>query len=301
MSKDQQNIPLKGLYAVITAIFLWGVLPIYWKQIQAVPAEQILANRIVWSFLILLIILIWQYKGAELFRLLRKGQVPVLFASGIIISLNWFTYIYAVNTDRIVEASLGYYINPLLTIFLARAVLKEKISLVQGFAVLLAVIGVGIITFSYGSVPIIALVLAFTFSTYSLLKKKVNSEVILGLSLETLVVLPAAIPFLLLSAHKGELLYSRLSLTELCFLLGTGIITVIPLMLFSYGAKIISLTTVGLIQYMAPTISLFIGIFIYKEPFTATHILTFGFIWAALVIYSCSQIQFYSKHKLFKA
>lgn len=300
MSKNRHDTPLKGLYAVLTAIFLWGILPFYWKQIQAVPADQILANRIVWSFLTVLIILVWQYKGAELFRLLRQGEVPALFASGIIISLNWFTYIFAVNTDRIVEASLGYYINPLLTIFLARVILKEKISYIQGFAVLLAAIGVGIITFSYGSVPIIALVLAFTFSTYSLLKKKINSEVALGLSLETLVVLPVALLYLLFLASKGELLYSSLSIRELCFLLGTGVITVIPLMLFSYGAKIVSLTTVGLIQYLAPTISLFIGIFIYKEPFTATHMLTFGFIWAALVIYSCSQIQFYSKHKISK-
>lgn len=288
---EKEKTAFSGIISVFTAIFLWGILPVYWKQLDNIPPDQILANRVIWSFAFVMLILIVQGRIRELVSQIKSGESTVLFLGGIIISFNWFTYIYAVNTDHIVEASLGYYINPLLTIFLARIVLKEKLDIYQVIAVILAIIGVGIITLNHGSIPLIALILAFTFSAYSLIKKRVRTEVVLGVTLETLVVLPVAIGYLLFLSWNGHQLYTALSLKEIIFLLGTGVITAIPLMLFSYGARKVPLMTVGFINYLAPTITLFLGIFIYKETFTVIHALTFGFIWAGLLLYSYSQIR----------
>lgn len=295
-----KKIEIGGVGSVFIAIFLWGILPIYWKQLENISAEQILANRVIWSFIFVLIILGFQSRIGELFRLLRNGHKSTLFFCGFIISLNWFTYIYSVNTNNIVEASLGYYISPLLTILLARVILKEKLDTLQAVAVALGVIGVAIITLSFGRIPFLAIVLALTFSTYGLIKKRTNSEVVIGLSVETLAVTPIAIGYLLFLSWNGVQIFTPLTPYEISFLIGTGIVTATPLMLFSYGAKKIPLTTVGFIQYMAPTISLFIGIFIYKEPFTMIHFLTFSFIWAALMIYTFSHIKFQPKTKAYK-
>jgi len=291
---NQRKTNLQGVSTVFMAILLWGVLPLYWKQLNGVPPDQILANRIIWSFVFVLGILIFQRNIRKLFAELKNKQSRVLLISGIIISLNWFTYIYAVNSNQIIEASLGYYINPLLTIFLGRVVLKEKLDYLQLTAVMLAAIGVGIITLSYGRVPIIALILAFSFSMYSLVKKRVKTEVTVGLAIETLAVIPVAVGYLWILGSRHQLAYSSISVAEVFFILGTGIITAIPLLLFSYGAKKIPLTTVGFIQYLAPTISLLLGVFVYKEPFTIIHVITFVFIWTALVIYSFSQFRYFS-------
>ncbi|NLI90855.1 MAG: EamA family transporter RarD [Peptococcaceae bacterium] len=296
MSDNHKDLA-RGIVEVFTAIFLWGVLPLYWKQLTRVPSDQIIANRIIWSFLFVFMILILQGRMKELFAQLKKGKSVVLYVSGIIITLNWFTYIYAVNSNQIIEASLGYYINPLLTIFLGRVVLKEKLNSFQLIAVVLAAIGVGIITFSFGRIPLIAVILALTFSAYSLVKKRVDTEVVMGLSLETLAVLPLAIGYLLYQNVHGQPVYSSLSLREMLFILGTGIVTAIPLLLFSDGAKKVPLTTVGFIQYLSPTMSLLLGIYLYHESFTWIHILTFSFIWTALLIYSFSQVNGYARYK----
>lgn len=294
---NQRNMEFKGIGSVFSAIFLWGILPIYWKQLNSISSELILANRIIWSFVFVVLLLLLKGKLKDLFNQLRSGQNSTLFFCGIIISINWLTYIYAVNTNHIIEASLGYYINPLLTIFLARIVLQEKLDTYQVIAVVLAGIGVGIITLSYGSIPIIALILASTFSIYSLFKKRICIEVAVGLTIETLAVLPLAAGYLLFLSLKDQNFYMNLNSIEVLLLLGTGIITAIPLMLFSYGARRIPLTTVGFIQYLAPTISLFLGIYLYKETFTAIHVITFIFIWIALIIYSFSQIKAFARLK----
>ena len=286
---------LGAVIAVFTAIFLWGVLPIYWKQLALIPPEQILANRIIWSFVFVGLILIFQARIREFWQLLSNGEKKTLFLCGFIISLNWFTYIYAVNTDRIVEASLGYYISPLFTIFLARVALKERLDGLKATAVILALMGVGFITFNFGSIPYLAIILALTFSVYGLLKKKSSSDAILGLSIETMAVTPIAIGYLLFVSSQGEKIYTGLMGYELLFLLGTGVITATPLLLFSYGAQKLPLTTVGFIQYLGPTISLFIGIFMYHEPFTKIHFITFGLIWTALIIYTFSHLRVEAK------
>lgn len=288
---DKSNNELNGISSVFLAIFLWGVLPLYWKELQHVSSQQILANRIIWSFVFVVILIALKGRLKYLYKQLKSGQNNILFLSGIIISLNWFTYIYAVNSNHIIEASLGYYVNPLLTIFLGRIVLKEKLDHYQIIAVVLAAVGVGIMTLSYGRIPLITVILALSFSLYSLSKKSIKSEVTIGLAIETLAVLPLAIGYLIFLKFTGISIYSELSLKEGIFLLGTGVITAIPLMLFSYGARKVPLTTVGFIQYLSPTITLFLGIFLYKESFTLLHIITFAFIWMALLIYSFSQIK----------
>lgn len=295
MTNNNNKISLSGVSSVFTAFFLWGILPLYWKQLQGLSPEQILANRVIWSFVFVFILLVIQTRIRELIPLLRSGNSSILIICGFIISFNWFTYIYAVNTGHIIEASLGYYISPLLTIFLGRVVLNEKLDRLQAAAVILAFIGVGIITMSFGSVPFIAIVLAMTFSTYGLIKKNTRIDAALGLTVETLAVTPIALGYLLFLSWNGERIYSTISTYELLFLVGTGIITAVPLLLFAYGAQKLPLTTIGFIQYIAPTISLFIGIFLYNEPFTMSHFLTFSFIWAALLIYSFSHFRLNSK------
>lgn len=299
MLSTKQN--KQGVIQVSLAILLWGILPLYWKLLESVPAQQILANRIIWSCVFVLLIVSFRGQFKQLLHVFKYGNCKTLILCGFIISLNWFTYIYAVNTGHIVDASLGYYINPLLTIFLGRVVLKEKLNIFQSIAVALAAIGVAVITFSHGRLPLITLVLACTFAVYSLLKKKVTEEVTLGLTVETLAVLPVAAGYLFYLSLQAVPVYSGLSAGQLLLLMSTGVITVIPLMLFSQGAKTVPLTTIGFIQYLAPTISLLLGIFLYHEPFTGTYLITFIFIWVALLIYSLSQIIQYSAYKRYKS
>jgi len=287
----------KGITALFASLLIWGFLPIYWKQMVHVTPVQILANRIIWSFVFVYIIIILQKRWREFLSLKRDKNLLYLIMSGFVISLNWGTFIFAVNTGHVVDASLGYFINPLLTIFLAAIVLKEKLSGLQIIAVILAAIGVAVMTVSYGSIPYIAIVLAATFSTYSLLKRIVKTDVVMGLAAETFAVLPLAVCFLIFVRISGQPVYSHLNIGELLFLLGSGIATAGPLLLFSYGTRIVPMTTVGFIQYLSPTINLFLGIFLYREPFTFIEGVTFLFIWTALIIYSISQVKQYSKHK----
>lgn len=291
----------KGILAAFIAYTLWGILPIYWKLLDRISPDQVLANRIIWSFVFVALIIIGQGRWKEVNPFRLKKDNLLLYLCGIIISFNWFIFIYAVFTNHIVEASLGYYINPLLTIFLARIVLKEKLTGLQGVAVALAAAGVAVLTFSHGSLPIISLTLALTFSVYGLMKKKIQIEALPGLTLETFIVLPLAIGYLVFLQTKGQLVYPSLVAWEWILLLGTGVVTAVPLLLFAFSTRIIPLTTVGFIQYLSPTISLLIGVFIYKEPFTVHQAIAFSFIWVAIIIYSCTQMKDFSRDKSFKS
>ncbi|ADY56131.1 RarD protein, DMT superfamily transporter [Syntrophobotulus glycolicus DSM 8271] len=293
----RKNIFADGIGQVFLAVILWGSLPVYWKQLTGISPDQILANRIICSFVFVFLILVGQ-KRLNYFRdVLRNEKKGIIFLSGLMITLNWFTYIYAVNTDHIIEASLGYYINPLLTILLGRIVLKEKMNVQQATALFFALTGVVVSTVSYGKLPVISLVLAFTFSIYSLLKKRVQFDVVTGLTLETMIVFPAAVCYLLILHFHGVKVYGGLTYSELLFLWGTGVITAIPLMLFAYGAKKVPLITMGFIQYLTPTLSLFIGVFFYHEEFRAVETVTFGLIWFALGIYTFSQLKTLSRQE----
>ncbi len=286
--KDQRKIHIRGIAYTVAAFTAWGILPLYWKALKQVPAGEILAHRIFWSFIFAAAALFIYGRRNEFISMLsiRSNRVYALLCAGLI-SANWFTYIWAVNAGHVVEASLGYYINPLFSVFLGVVVLKEKLNFWQVCSILLAAAGVAVITATYGRIPWIALILTLTFGIYGLVKKLAGIESLMGLTLETVVIAPAALGYIVFkqAAGTGNLGYS-LSLAAL--LVFSGIVTGLPLLWFAKGAQIVPLSTVGLTQYLAPTITLFLGVFIFREPFTSVEAISFGLIWVALLIYSLS-------------
>ncbi|MFD2044343.1 EamA family transporter RarD [Ornithinibacillus salinisoli] len=278
-----------GIMYAAAAYIIWGFLPIYWKVVDHVPAGEILAHRIIWSFLFMIIIILFLKKWPAFIQecktilLDRKKLLGITMAS-VVISLNWLTYIWAVNSDHVIQASLGYYINPLVSILLAIIVLKEKLSKQQTFSVILAGIGVLYLTISYGVFPWVSLTLAVSFALYGLFKKTVDIPPMFGLAIETMIVTPLAIIYLLIIPVNAFSTSDVTSSTNL-LLFGAGVATAVPLLLFSSGAKRIPLAMVGFLQYFAPTIMLLLGIFVYHETFSQAHLISFGFIWVALLIY----------------
>ncbi|TYS59908.1 EamA family transporter RarD [Sutcliffiella horikoshii] len=282
-----------GIISAGLSYILWGILPLFWRLVDEVPAGEILAHRIVWSLVFMLIILACLRKipsfTSELKALLwnRKRLIGISLAS-IFISINWGLYIWAVNADRIIEASLGYYINPLVSILLAVIVLKEKLSVLQTISIILAGAGVLVLTFSFGTFPWVAIMLALSFAFYGLIKKMVQVGALVGLAIETLLITPFALLFLGYvhagASGSGGAFGSDFEVTLLLLL--AGVVTAVPLLLFASGAKRIPLSMVGLLQYFAPTIKLIMGVYLFHEPFTSAHLIAFVCIWVALGIYT---------------
>jgi chloramphenicol-sensitive protein RarD len=285
----------KGIYFTAGAYILWGVLPIYWKFLGKVPALEILAHRVIWSFIfVLLIVVLLKRKRLKNFFLVQmrvKETWLGLFLASLLISINWFVYIFAVNTNHIVEASLGYFVNPLVTVLLGFFVLGEKLNRWQTVSFVMAGIGVMYMTLSLGTFPWIALLLALSFGFYGLSKKLIQVDSVLGMLLETLFIVPFALVYLAYLGVNGQQSFATGSLTSDLFLLGSGVATALPLLWFSIGAQKIPLYLVGFLQYIAPTISLLLGVLLYGESFTKDHAVTFTCIWIALVIFSISNIR----------
>lgn len=295
-----------GILYTIGAYILWGILPIYWKFLDGVPALEILAHRVIWSFIfVLLIVLLLKRKQLKNFFQVQMSQKKTWFGlllASFFISINWLTYIYAVNTNHIVESSLGYYINPLIAVLLGVLVLREKMNKLQLVSFVMAGIGVIYMTLSVGKLPWISLVLALSFGFYGLSKKLIKVDSILGLLLETLFVFPFALMFLAYLGVTDQHSFYTGSLKNDLFLLGSGIATAIPLLWFGIGAQKIPLYLVGFLQYISPSIGLIIGVLMYGEPFTMDHVITFAFIWFAIILFSISNIhQMIKKRKLSKA
>ncbi|MBP1948943.1 EamA family transporter RarD [Virgibacillus litoralis] len=281
-----------GILYAAGAYLLWGFLPAYWKLIDQVPPDEILAHRILWSFIFMIIVVIvvqkWKLFLKECRIILndRKKLTGITFAS-IAISINWLTFIWAVNNEHVIQASLGYYINPLVSILLGMIVLKETLTRGQMLSFLLAAIGVINLTISYGVFPWVSLLLAFSFAIYGLLKKTVDVSAMFGLTIETMIVTPIALIYLLSisgSSLAADPMFSSFGL----LLFGAGVVTAIPLLLFASGAKRIPLSMVGFLQYIAPTIMLVLGVFVYQETFSLAHFISFALIWTALIIYMSS-------------
>ncbi len=297
MNQSNYNDQRIGIISATFAYVVWGLFPLYWKLLQDVSPGEILAHRIVWSFLFMMIILLFVGKikelGKELKYLMshRKRLLAIGFAS-IIISMNWVLYIWAVNTDHVVEASLGYYINPLVSILLGIIVLKEKLTRWQIVSFILAMIGVLYMAIHFGSVPWVALLLAASFGLYGLIKKMVNLGAMIGLAIETLFITPFAILFLSFVHKDGSGSFSTSVDTSL-LLIGAGVVTAVPLLLFAIGARRIPLSMIGFLQYIAPTFMLLIGVFVYNEPFTDVHLFSFICIWSALTIYTMSKTKWF--------
>lgn len=281
----------KGVLYAAGAYFLWGLFPLYWKLLQDVPAGQILAHRIVWSLVFVGLVLMVRRNWGWLRGALRRPRVVLTFAlSGLLLGVNWFVYIWGVNAGFIVETSLGYFINPLVNVLLGFLILKEKLRGAQWLALSVALAGVLYLTFSYGAFPWIALTLAFSFGFYGLIRKTAVLNSAEGLFLETAVLFLPALGFLLLQEARGVGALAHSSMTTNLLLVGAGIVTSIPLLLFAAGARRITLTSLGLLQYMAPTLQFLIGVLIYNEEFGLSRVIGFGLIWLALILYTAESL-----------
>jgi chloramphenicol-sensitive protein RarD len=288
----------KSVISVMIAYVMWGFFPIYFKSLHVVPATQIMAHRVSWSFLLMLLIILVSNQTKKLLSQVTRKTFLLYFCAGVIISINWLTYVWGVNAGFIIETSLGYFINPLVSVLLGVIILKEKIRPLQWIPIGLAAVGVTYITVQHGSLPWIALVLATTFGTYGLLKKIAPLNAIYGMTLETSGVFLPALGFLLYCEFTGQGAYGHLGLTTTLLLSGTGIITAVPLLFFAAGTPKIPLTTIGLMQYLTPTMQFLVGVYIYKEPFSSDKLIGFCIIWLALVIFSLES--FNANRKTFK-
>ncbi|MBE9069434.1 EamA family transporter RarD [Leptolyngbya cf. ectocarpi LEGE 11479] len=275
------------LYAIL-AYGSWGLLPIYWKFFKAASPLEVLSHRMVWSLVFLGLILILQQRLSELRKLPRR-QVLGLLLTAVLLSANWGLYIYGVNTDQVVETSLGYFINPLVSVLLGFVVLRERLYRGQWVAVALATIGVSYFIWQFGSVPWIALGLAGTFALYGLLRKVVAVSPMVGLAVETALMTPVAMLLIFYWSKTGSGTFGSSPGLTLLFI-GAGIATSMPLLWFNNAAKRLSLSTLGFFQYVAPSIQLTLGVFLYQEPFTQTHLVSFSCIWTALLIYSSTSL-----------
>jgi len=277
----------KGTFYAIGAYTLWGVLPIYWKLLHSVPAAEIIVHRMVWSLAFLALVL--AYKGhwqwlPQIVRNKRAMGIFVLTAS--LLAVNWFIYIWGVNAGYIVETSLGYFINPLVNVLFGVIFFGEKLRRGQWLAIGIAGSGVLYLTISHGSLPWIALSLAFTFGFYGLFKKKSPLNALEGLSLEMAILFMPALAYLLYLEFTGVASFGHVKLTTTLLLAMSGAATAIPLLLFAAAARRIQLSVIGVLQYLAPTLQFLIGVFVYGEAFTRTRLIGFSVIWLALFIYT---------------
>ena len=281
----------KGAFFAIGAYVLWGLLPLFWKILEDVPAFQILCHRISWSLVFLLFIQIVRKNFNWLKSAFKnKRTVITFFTTSVLLSANWFTYIWAVNNGRTIEASLGYFINPLLSVMLGVFFLRERPDRWSWIAISLAFIGIIYTIIVYGSVPWVALVLAGSFSIYGLLRKQAVLNSIQGLTFETLLLFLPATAMLIYFEIKGIGSFGHVSFTKNFYLFLAGVATSIPLVLFAAAARRIELTTLGILQYIAPTLQLFIGLFIFKEDLSRSNLIGFSFVWVALIIYTINNI-----------
>lgn len=277
---------LGGLYAAL-AFVCWGLFPIYFKQLSTVPAGEVLVHRILWSALLLVVVLTLRRQWAWLVALRHQPKVLAAFmASALLLSANWLTYTWAVMNGHVIDASLGYFINPLFNVLLGYTLLHERLRRLQWVALALAACGVLWLTWQTGRVPWIALALAFSFGIYGLLRKIAVLGPLEGLSLETLLLAPLAGLAAFFWLKSGSLVFPTAGPSTQWLLIAAGPLTAIPLLLFAAGARRVSLTTLGLLQYIGPTLQLLLGIWLFQEPFPAERQIGFGLIWAALVVYT---------------
>jgi chloramphenicol-sensitive protein RarD len=285
-----------GVAYATSAFLIWGISPIYWKALGAVPALEIILHRIVWSFFFLVPLVILMRRWQEFKDAFKNYRtVLILLFTALVVGGNWLLYIWAVNTDRLIQASLGYYINPLVNVVLGMVFLKERLRPPQIVAVLLAAAGVLYLTVYYGEFPWIALTLAVSFGLYGLIRKIVPVGSLVGLTVETLLLsIPALVYIFYLDSH-GAGAFLRVSLKLDLLLMGCAIATAMPLLFFTLGARRLYLSTVGLLQYVAPSCMFVLAVFLFREPFSKVQVVTFIFIWTALAIYSADSVRYYKR------
>ena len=281
----------KGVWLAIGAYTAWGLFPIYWKWLHAVPAIQLVAHRIVWSFLLLSIVLTvlrqWRAFRSEA---VHWHTIRIYFIAGLLLSVNWGTYVWAVNAGYIVETSLGYFINPLVSVLLGVIILHERLRRLQWVAVGLATAGVLYLTLMYSAPPWIALILATSFGLYGLLKKMAPLGALHGLTLETGLLVGPMLLFLVFAEANGQVAFLHGDGVSTLLIVGTGVVTVIPLLMFASAVRLIPLSLIGILQYIAPTLQFLIGVLIFGEAFTPTQFVGFGLVWAAVLLFTTENI-----------
>ena len=281
----------KGGLVVFFAYVMWGSMPFYWKALRVLAPMEILAHRIVWSFTFTLLLLAAAKQLCGLARKLRdeRGTLGALVASGVLVTLNWYLYIWAVNNDRVLDTSLGYFINPLMSILLGVAIFREKLGAVQWTAIALAAAGVSVQVFEMGRLPLVSLGLALTFALYGAIRKKTDIDPVPGLFVETAVVTAPALLWLFHMQAAGTAHYPYGAALNL-LLVGAGILSSMALILFAWGAKKVRLSTVGLIQYTSPIMTFLTAVFIYGESVSPLRLASFVLIWAGIIIYTAHSL-----------
>lgn len=271
---------------VLGCYILWGLLPIFGKLLAGVNSAYVLAQRIVFSCVFCLAVILIRKNGGEIGKIIKnKSERRKFFLCGILISINWGVYILTVAMGRILEASLAYYMNPLFSVLIGAIFFKEKLSRVQWASVALAFAGVMFSVIRYGEVPYLAIIIGLSFALYGALKKGIKADSETSICMETMAVLPIALVFIAYAQFSGFTTFSSLTTAEALLLIATGPITSIPLMLFAKGIKETSIVTSGILMYINPTLQLLVGVFIYNEAFTQTNAITFAFVWAAVILF----------------
>ena len=287
MTPEEQQRARQGVLLAVGAYTMWGIAPIYFKSIAEVSPLEILSHRVFWSFFLLAALLHFGRQWRSVRDIIKnKTKMMYLVSTAILVGANWLIFIWAVTSNHMLDASLGYYINPLINVLLGMVFLGERLRKLQWFAVALAACGVLVQLFVFGSVPVVAIALAMSFGFYGLLRKKVSVEAQTGLFIETLVMLPAASIFLffIASTPTSNMFENPWQLNTL--LIAAGVITTLPLLCFTGAATRLKLSTLGFFQYIGPSLMFLLAVLIYGEPFTSDKAITFAFIWGALVVFS---------------
>jgi chloramphenicol-sensitive protein RarD len=272
----------RGLWYGAAAYTIWGTFPLYWRLLRHVPSLEVLAHRIVWSSVALGVVVV-AMRGAGAWRTVSRPVLGQYAIAAVLIAINWLTYIYGVSQEQVVEVSLGYFITPLINVLLGTVVLRERLRPLQWVAVALAAAGVAYLTYQHGSLPWIAVGLAVSFGGYGLVKKTATLPALEGLALETVVLLAPAVVYLLVGAGGA---FGPGDLATDALLIGGGLVTIGPLLLFASAVRRVPLTIIGIIQYLSPTISFVIGVFLLGEPFSRHQFIGFGFVWSAIALFT---------------
>ncbi|MFT7242707.1 MAG: chloramphenicol-sensitive protein RarD [Candidatus Azotimanducaceae bacterium] len=282
---------VQGAYFALAAYSFWGFAPIYFKALDHVGAPEILVQRVIWSVVLLLGIL--TYTGQLNALRIERRKIAILFVSASLLAVNWLIFIYAIINNNIVETSLGYFINPLVSLFLGMIFLRERLRPIQWIAITIAATGIGFQLVFFDKIPWLALTLAFSFGFYGLIRKNLQLHPVAGLALETLLVLPFALIGLIWLYQTGDMMFLEVDLTTDVLLIATGFVTSFPLLCFAAAVTRLSLTTIGMFQYLAPTLSLIIAVTIYGESFDFGLQVTFGCIWLALILFTIESLHFH--------
>ncbi len=283
--------PIFGAIFGASAFLIWGISPLYWKTLTTVAALEIVAHRVIWSFLLLMPLILFRKRWKEFLTALTNWRsMAILTATSLFVSCNWLVYIWAINNEFMLQASLGYYINPLVNVLLGTLFLGERLRFTQTLAVLLAGVGVLYLTLAYGQFPWIACILALTFGIYGLIRKVIAVGSLVGLSIETLLLTAPALAYLIYRDMNHSAAFFNGPLQIDLLLIGTSVVTALPLLLFAMCARRVRLTTLGFLQYIAPSCMFVMAVFVFLEPFEKEQLISFILIWTALAVYSSDSL-----------